>query len=68
MTSSLVCGVPGRGWLEQREFAAHPFLSMGIAWASSQHGSLKIISLLKWRLVFPEIALQEASGSSFKTS
>ena len=68
MTSSLGCGVPGLGGLEQLEFAAHPFLSMCIAWASSQHGRLQIISLLKWRLVFPEVAFQEASGSSFKAS
>lgn len=41
---------------------------MCVAWASSQHGGLKRTSLLKWQLVFPEVAFQEASGGSFKTS
>ena len=31
-----------------------------IAWASSQHGRLKVVKLLKWWLVFWELAFQEA--------
>lgn len=68
MASSLVCLVPGLGWLEQLKMTEHLPLSMCIPWASSEHSSLKVIRLLKWWLMFPEVAFQEAPGGSFKIS